>query len=357
MATFVRPTFTQILNGIQADIATRLPTTDATLRRSVLNVLSFVIAGVVYGLYGFIAYLALQIFPDTAETQFLNEWGGIWGVQRVAATFAEGNFIITGTKNGTDTPIGTQLQRSDGALFQTTTDGVLSSGTVTVQIEALIAGSAGNTNANAPLTFVTPIAGVNASGTVDSSGLNGGSDLQDDAEYLEALLDFIQKPPQGGCENDYVTWTLNYPGGAVTRAWCYPQELGIGTVSVRFMMDNTYSPGIPESGDVSAMNTYLQALRPVTAALTVVAPVAAAVNFHITLNVDDTAAIKTSIIANLTDMILQDSQPGGMIYISRINEAIALATGEYDHVLNSPSANVTNSTGYIATMGTVTFTD
>lgn len=356
MATFTRPTFSQILAGIQADIATRLPTTDATLRRSVLNVLSYVIAGVVYGLYGFIAYLALQIFPDTAETQFLNEWGGVWGVQRVAATLAEGNFIITGTIDGTDVPIGTQLQRSDGALFQTTTDGVLSGLTVTVEVEAVVSGSAGNTNPNAPLTFVSPIAGVNSTGSVDSNGLNGGTDLQGDPNYLQALLRRIQKPPMGGAQNDYVTWMLAF-SGSITRAWCYPQELGIGTVSVRFMMDNTYTNGIPESADVSAMNTYLQALKPVTAALTVVAPVASPINFNITLNVNNNPAIKASIIANLTDMILRDSQPGGTTYISRINEAIALATGEYDHVLNSPSANVVSTTGIISTMGTVTFTD
>lgn len=355
MATFVRPTFTQILNSIQADITSRLPSTDSTLRRSVLNVLSYVIAGVAYGLYGFISYLALQIFPDTAETYFLNRWGAIWGVQRVAANFAEGNLIITGTIDGTDIPIGTQLQRSDGALFVTMTDGVLSSGTVTVQLEAIVAGSAGNTSANAPMNFVTPIANVNSAAAVDSNGLNGGTDLQSDAAYLQAILNRIQTPPQGGDAADYVTWALNYPGGVVTRAWVYPQELGIGTVSVRFMMDNTYTNGIPQSADVTNLNTYMQALRPVTAALTVVAPIASAINFNIHLNVNDTPAIRSAVIANLTDQILQDSQPGGTIYLSRINEAISLATGQYDHVLNSPNANITNTTGYISTMGTVTF--
>lgn len=353
MAIFIRPTFTDILNSIQADFNSRLPGTDSTLRRSVINVISYVLAGVAFGLYGFISWISLQIFPDTAESEYLSRWGAIWNVSRTGATQANGSGVATGSVNGTVIPDSTELQRSDGVLFKTVGDVALSTLTATLSIIAEVAGSDGNTNANAPLTFVSPIVGIDSTVTVDSNGLTGGADIQSDPPYEQRLLQRIQKPPQGGDADDYVEWGLSVAG--VTRAWCYPKELGIGTVSVRFMMDNTYTDGIPQAGDVTTVQNYINTVRPTTSDVTVVAPVASVLNFTIHLNVDDTADIRASIQANLEDMIKRDAIPAGTIYLSRINEAISLATGEYDHVLTSPNADVTHTTGHIATMGTITW--
>lgn len=353
MAIFIRPTFTDILNSIQADFTSRLPGTDSTLRRSVINVVSYVLAGVAFGLYGFISWISLQIFPDTAESEYLSRWGAIWNVNRTGATTSRGSGGATGSVNGTLIPDGSELQRSDGVLFKTVGDVTLSILTATLSIVAEVAGADGNTNANAPLTFVSPIVGIDSTVTVDSNGLTGGADIESDSPYEQRLLQRIQKPPQGGDADDYVEWALSVAG--VTRAWVYPKELGIGTVSVRFMMDNTYTDGIPHAGDVTTVQNYIDAVRPTTADVTVVAPVASVLNFNIHLTVDDTADIRASIQANLEDMIKRDAVPAGTVYLSRINEAISLATGEYDHVLNSPNANITHTTGYIATMGTITW--
>lgn len=353
MAIFIRPTFTDILNSIQSDFTSRLPGSDSTLRRSVINVVSYVLAGVAFGLYGFISWIALQVFPDTAESEFLRRWGAIWGVTAIPATVSSGIAVVTGEVDGTFIPDGTILQRSDGVLFVTVGDVSLSSLTANLTVNSQIAGSSGNTNANAPLSFVSPIVNVDSPAIVDSNGLTGGADIEDDASYLSRLLQRIQLPPQGGDEQDYVEWAESQPG--VTRAWCYPGELGVGTVSVRFMMDDTYADGIPLSGDVTDVQDYIDTVRPVTADVTVVAPVADVLNFTIHLNVEDTADIRAEVLANLTDMIKRDAIPGGTIYLSRINEAISLATGEYDHVLTLPAANVTHATGHIATMGTITW--
>ena len=188
---------------------------------------------------------------------------------------------------------------------------------------------------------------------VDDDGLTGGTDDEEDEPYLQRLLDRIQTPPQGGSADDYIKWALENEG--VTRAWVYPQELGIGTVSVRFMMDNSYDDGIPLSGDVTTVQAYIDALRPVTADVSVLAPVADSLNFTIELNETDTLTIRAAVEANLREMIARDGEPGGTIYISRINEAISLATGEFDHELTVPAANVTHTTGHIAVMGTITW--
>lgn len=353
MTTLPSPTLTQILSSIQSDINSRLTGADSTLTASVLNVLANVLAGVAFNEYGFIDFVAQQIFPDTATSEFLRRWGAIWGVVPIPANPASGYVTCTGT-NGVTIPAGTVFQRADTALFTSTADATISGGTAAVPVTANVAGANSNTGNGATMTFVSPISFIANTGVVDSNGLVGGADAEADAPYEARVLQRIQKPPQGGDANDYVEWALQVPN--VTRAWCYPQELGVGTVSVRFMMDNTYTDGIPHSGDVTAVSNYITTLKPVTADLTVVAPTPDVLNFTIHLNVADSSAIRAAVQANLEEMITRDAIPAGTIYLSRINEAISLATGEFDHVLSNPNADVTHATGHIATMGTITWT-
>jgi uncharacterized phage protein gp47/JayE len=350
---FPRPTFTEINDRIKADIDSRLEGADSKLRRSILNVLAFVVAGGTHGLYGYLDFIARQAFPDTAEVEFLNRWGSIWGVTRRAASKAAGNIEATGI-NGTVIPEGTELQRSDGTEYVTTAEATIASGTATIEVEAVVAALAGNTEASSTLSFISPPAGIDSNVTADADGLTGGADVESDESYLARLLARIQEPPHGGAEFDYEAWALEVAG--VTRVWVYPLELGAGTVTVRFMMDDTYEDGIPETDDVETVQEYIEERRPVTADVTVLAPVADVLNFTIHLNQGDTTAIRAAVEAELRDMIRRDAIPGGTIYLSRINEAISIATGEYDHTLTVPAANVTHTTGHIATMGIITWT-
>ena len=76
-------------------------------------------------------------------------------------------------------------------------------------------------------------------------------------------MDRIRQPSHGGASFDYVKWALETPGmaaGGATRAWVFPQELGIGTVTVRFVMDDKPSTIIPYAADV-AMPNFNSALK------------------------------------------------------------------------------------------------
>jgi uncharacterized phage protein gp47/JayE len=140
----------------------------------------------------------------------------------------------------------------------------------------------------------------------------------------------------------------------VTRAWAYPQELGAGTVTVRFVRDNDASI-IPDAGEVAAVQAYIDQLRPGTAALTVVAPVAVTLNFTIQSMAPGTQAVKDAIAAELTDLLAREAEPGVTILVSHLREAISIAAGETDHVLVAPAANVVYATGQMPVMGTITW--
>lgn len=344
---YSRPTLADLVTRTRADLVSRL-SADDILRRADADVYARVLAGLAHGLYGYVDWLANQIIYDTAEAEFLARWASIWGVTRKPASTATGS-VTFAVSSGAVIPSGTLLQALDGVQYQTTADATVTVPTATASVAALVAAAAGNRTTGQTLTLVSPVTGVQSSAT--AGALVGGADLESDDDLRARLIDRIQQPPQGGDAHDYVAWALEVPG--VTRAWCFPLELGEGTVTVRFVRDDDASL-IPDAGEVATVQDYIDALRPVTAAVTVVAPTAVPLAFSIAV-APNTTAVKAAVQAELSDLIAREAKPGGTIYLSHIRAAISAATGEDNYTMSAPSADVTNTTGNMTTLGTITW--
>ncbi|MDP1960870.1 MAG: baseplate J/gp47 family protein [Reyranella sp.] len=348
---FVRPSLTTLIDRARADLDGRLPGADSRLRRSALDVLAVMHAGGLHGLYGHLDYASRQLMPDTADAEHLDRWASVWAVARKAAQAASGPVTLTGT-DAAVAPEGSILQRGDGRDYVTTADATIAGGVATVTVEAVTAGAAGDALAGVALTFVSPVAGVATAAVVAAGGLTGGLDQELDAALRGRLLDRIQVQPRGGAINDYSRWALEV--AEVTRAWVYPEIDGLGTVGVAFVMDGRPDI-IPGSGDVDAVAAWIEDRRPVTAAVTVFAPVADPLDLTIALT-PATDAVKAAVTASLADLLGREAEPGGAILVSHIREAISIAAGEADHTLTSPTANVVADAGDIATLGVITWT-
>lgn len=344
-----RPTLPELIDRASADFETRLPGVDARLRRSNLAVLGRVHAGAVHGLYGYLQWLARQIFADTAEVEFLEKIGGIYEIARKAAAQAKGSVLATGT-NGVLIPAGTLLQRADRTEYTTDADATITSGPATVAVTGRLGGQLANAAAGTTMTIVSPISDINSTCIVATGGLSAGADTESDDLYRGRVLDRIRQPPHGGAAFDYVKWALEVPG--VTRAWCAPKELGIGTVTLRFVRDDD-GDIIPGEAEVDEVQQYIEARRPVTSDVTVVAP--APVPLHVTIAglTPGNQAVKDAVTAELTDLLRRESSPGATILLSHIREAVSIAAAEFDHAVGLPSGNVTHMQGQMATMGTV----
>jgi uncharacterized phage protein gp47/JayE len=347
---FARPSLTDLIDRAQTDIESMLPGTDARLRRSNLNVIARMHAAGLHGLYGYLDWLAKQIMEDTADSVFLDRYAGIWGVLRLPAAFASGNVTLTGNEDVV-VPAGTAMQRGDGAEFTTTADATVVAGVATVPVAALVAGVAGNAATGTQMRIVQPVPGVASAGVVGSGGLALGADAEADDALRARILERIQQPPMGGSASDYVAWAKQVPG--VTRAWCYPIEDGPGTVVVRFVRDNDVSM-IPDGPAVADVQAHIDELRPVTAQLTVMAPVAVPLDMAITLT-PNTAAVRTAVQAELADVLRREAFPGGTILLSHLREAISVAAGESNHVLTAPIADVLHEPGEMPVLGDITF--
>lgn len=348
---FDRPTLSELVARAIADIETRLPGADARARRSNLAVLARTQAGAAHGLYGYLDWLSRQVMVDTAEAEHLARHAAIWGIDRAPATYATGLVTLTGT-TGAVVPGGTVLRRSDGAEYTTDADATLVGGTAAATVSAVTPGAAGNADAGISLSLVTTIAGVQSAAAVDNAGIGGGADTESDASLRERLLARIQRPPQGGARRDYEAWAKEIAG--VTRVWVVGAEQGLGTVTVRIATDDAATGPIPDAATVDAVAAHIDALRPVTADVYVVAPIAAALDLTIALS-PDAASVRAAVEAEIADMLRRDAAPGATIRVSRIREAISIAAGETYHELALPDEDVTHAAGEMAVLGEITW--
>lgn len=349
---FNRPTPAELLQRIQAEIDIAFPASDPRLRYSVENVIARILAMVSHEMHGHIAWAAKQILVLTADApEYIERHADTYKIARKAAAPAKGAVTFTGT-NGTVIPASTTVKRSDGAAYETDAEVTIAAGSAIVAVTAAVAGAAGNTAAASKMTLASPIAGAQSTATVNAPGLSAGTDEEDDESLRARVLERIQQPPHGGAAHDYATWAKEVAG--VTRAWVYPEQLGLGTVQVIFVMDDKESTIIPDSTEVEAVQAYIDAARPVTADVTVTAPTAVPVDFEIHIQ-PNTSIVQQAIEDELKDFFKREAEPGGTLYLSRIKEAISTAEGEFAHVLVTPAANIDSDFGALPVLGDLTF--
>ena len=333
---------------------------------SVLRVLSDAQGGLSHLTLQYIDWLALQLLPDTAETEWLDRHGQIWLVNadgtkgRKRATFASGSVTFTGV-SGTSVPTATRL--TNGTVeYETLIDITLGSGPTEAPVRALDPGIVGNMEEGGSLGVITAIVDVDSSATVVE--ITGGVDSENDDDLRARILFRIQEPPMGGDANDYVAWALAVPG--VTRAWAV-SEMGVGTVTVRFMMDElrAYRGGFPTDPDIAVVTAYIDSVRPVTVKdRWVLSPVPEPINFTIRSLTNDTESVRAEIEISVTDMLRRLAAPaqsinGRMIpattiYAAWVSDAIMNAVGVYSFTLDMVDHPMPHN-GALGVLGTVLY--
>ena len=368
---YARPTLTSLRQIAYQDLASAdLPGVDGFLRWAVLSVLSWGIAGMAYLHYGYQDWVARMAVPWSALDEFAAGWGALKGVTRKAATYAQLTIQTTGGVSGTDVPAGTAVNLRNNTAYTTTADAtVASNGIATLAIQASVAGTSGNAAVGTAVTLTNGIAGVGSSGTV-TAVVTTAADIETQAAFKARYLQTFANPPAGGDQTDYVEWAEDVP--SVTRAWCNPNGNGPGTVVVYPMLDDAEvahggfpqgSNGVataetrdaPASGDQLTVANYIYPLRPVTALVYVVAPLAQPINFTIADLSPNTGTILAAIEVALTGLFLRIGTPLGMtVYPSDWNAAIDSVAGIVRYAITAPSGPVTVPVGSLPTLGTVT---
>ena len=348
---FVRPTLAQLITRIQADFVSRLALVGAVLRRSIVYVLARVLAGAAHLLHGHLEYLGKQLFPDLSDEDYLVRQASVFNLTKNAPSFAFATALVTGT-TGAVVLAKTLLRRADGAEYTVTADATLTAGSATLQIKAVLAGASGTVTPGVSLAFESPVTGVSSASVVDASTADG-VDREGTEPFRVRFLEFLAaRGDHGGNVADYERWSKGVAG--VTRVWVYPSGLGPGTVLIRYVRDMDPSP-IPDVGEVAALQSVLDALKPAHASVTVFAPTAAFldVTCHLTPSTPETRA---AVRAELAAMLARRALPGSTILLSWVQTAIGVAAGVDSFTLASPVADTLYSANQLPFLGMVTFT-
>jgi uncharacterized phage protein gp47/JayE len=349
------PTLRTVREMVRNDVTAALSGA-VLVANSVLRVMSDTMAGLAHLVLRYIDWLALQLLPDTAETEWLDRHGNIWLVNadgttgRKVATFAEGSAMATG-QSGFLIPAATQMSALgvDYATLEDVTIGIVPT---PVSLRALTAGSVGNLDEGSAVAFSTPIAGVDSNATIID--MEGGSDTETDDELRARILFRIRNPPMGGSQSDYILWALSCPG--VTRAWAAPEQ-GLGTMTVRFMMDDLRSAdrGLPTPNDCVNVFNFIDPLRPVTVKdFFVQAPVPYYYSIIISNLSQDTPDVRIRIQQSIEAMEFEKSAPGQTMYRTWVEEAIASTIGVNYFELTFDTT-VMPAPGYMPFLGTILY--
>ncbi|WP_235801445.1 baseplate J/gp47 family protein, partial [Yersinia pekkanenii] len=214
------------------------------------------VASCAAGIYQDQGWIVRQIFPDTADIEFLELHCRTRGIVRKPANTATGTIDLTGEPNATVVS-GLTVTR-DALSFVTTQQATIGlDGKLTVTVQATLAGTAGNTAQVMSGTLSSTPDGIDS--TVIINIMRGGTDQESPKDLLARLLDIIRRPPAGGNKYDYKRWALEVTG--VTAAYVYPLRRGLGTVDIVI----TSADGLPSETIIAATQLHIDDVRPVTA--------------------------------------------------------------------------------------------
>ncbi|TVT82365.1 baseplate J/gp47 family protein [Pseudomonas sp. H3(2019)] len=338
---FETPSLPVLIKRTQSDLASD------SLRQSDAQVLARTLGGAAFGLYGYLDWIAEQILPDKADESTLERIAALRLNQpRKAAQSARGAVSFSATA-GAVLDVDTLLQSSDGRTYKVTAALTTSNGLNSTTIAALDAGSLGNADAGMTLIPVQPIQGIGGVFTVLAPGLTGGIARESLESLRSRVIRSYRIIPHGGSAQDYETWALECPG--ITRAWCRGSYLGPGTVGLFVMRDDDPQP-VPDATQLALVQAHIEPLRPVTAELHVLAPVQMPVTYNLRLT-PDTSAVRAAVEAQLRDLHNREAGLGETLLLTHIAEAISSATGESDHKLVAPAADVTAASNQLLTFG------
>lgn len=341
---FKTPTLPELIKRIKDDLQ------GDALQQSDAQVLSRAHAGAAFAIYGYMQWIAKQILPDTADEAMLERQAQLRIGGRKQPTTATGTVQVTGT-TGAFLPEGTVLQSSSGKKYTVTEAVALTGTTANATVVSVEKGADNNLATGETLSFVSPVASIEDTATVQDPGITGGTDLESIEDLRDRVIRSYRVIPCGGDADDYVTWALEVEG--ITRAWTIGNYMGPGTVGVFCVRDDD-DPITPDENELQAVKDHIETVRPVTADVYVLAPTLKSINVTVKVT-PDSQSVRTAVQTALANMIQSEATLGGTIYLSHIRAAISSATGETDNTVIAPTEDVVCGRSEIPIMGEITW--
>lgn len=291
------------------------------------------VASAVEGLYAYQQWQTRQIFPDTADPDFLLRHAAMYRMSLKPAVAASGMLRVFGIV-GTSVPAG--LQFNVGAIGYTSTSSskIGADGTAIVTAAANVTGSAANITQPVSVQLMSVPPGIQSQATLLT--MVGGLEIESYAQLLARLLDRLRNPPGGGRVSDYRRWALEVPG--ITAAYVFPHRIAIGRVDVAVVSGD----GLPSADEIAAVQLNIDLNRPAACrGVTVFGPEIVAVDHLIRASlVGITADQCEAALAKPFATYYSTLEPGATVIKSKLEAIVDGTDGVVDRVMVNPAANV-----------------
>jgi len=349
---YERPTLTELDDRIFQDFVTRFSPLAQSTRYNLLRILSKVDAGKFHQLYGDLSFISRQLFPDTAESEFLRaHWSD--RVPPNYAVAAIGSVVFTGT-NGASVPEGLLLGSAGGQEYYLEAQVVIAGGTGTGQVKALEAGSAANLEAAAELTISSAVpSGIAATATVAAGGIAGGVDAETDAAYLARVLLYIRNGSRYGRPGDFAAWAIDSSAG-VSNAFEIKNFGPLGALLIQVIGGN-HAEGITQVGNLDVVREYIDTVAP-PIVFAVMTPELLTLDPAIHLiPTEDTVANRELVIERLQVYLELTSEPGMSYTAGMLRDAMVDGVVITDAAVTIDAAVVYSTVLQLFTLGTPTW--
>ena len=323
---------------VRSDYLQTLKTHDASAHVHVgsdNHVRASAFAAVAEGQYQHQEWILDQAFADTANSAYLERHAAHYAIYRKPATVASGKVQLQGNP-GTLFPAETLLAIDGTSYLTTAACYITAAGTGVAHTVCVSAGTVGNQSVNTKLKVSSTPAGGKSEAMIVS--MVGGTNVETDQALLARYLERLRRPPAGGNRYDYRNWCLEVKG--VVDAYVYPLRRGNGFVDAVILGEN----GIPSTETLTAVQSYVDLMRPVTRknGFLAIAPTIQTVNIDVVIKANgsiDNAALQADVKASI-NTYFKTLMPSDTLVKSQLETAISNVYGVADRTVNQPAGNV-----------------
>ena len=258
--SFKRDSLAALLDRIYANYTGLFRPLDKTPRQNLLKVLASVDAGIYHQLLGDLDFLSKQIFPDTAEGEYLREhWSN--KLPPLYAITAFGEVTMTGTANK-PIPSGVVFEAARGErYFLNNAYRLDGNGKAIVTVEAENPGQHGNLSAGEKLSIISALpVGIDSQAEVSGNGIIGGADAETDEEYLARVLASLRNPSRYGKSGDFALWARD-ASAEVSAAWEF-KNFGVFGVLLILVIKGNQIDGVHPVDNLAEVKKYISNVAP-----------------------------------------------------------------------------------------------
>ena len=257
---FKRDSVAVLLDRVYANYASLFKPLDKTPRHSLLKVFAAVDAGILHQNLGDLDFLALQLFPDTAEGDYLRQhWSS--RVTPLYAIASSGDALLKGLPNK-PVPAGLVFAAASGEKYYTEKAyRIGADGAAAVTLKSQGTGLITNLAPGEELTIVSSkLAGIESKAVVIGDGIIGGADAESDEEYLARVLLWLRNPVRYGKAGHFAAWARD-SSPEVSNAWEYKNFGVFGALLIQVISGNQLNGGFPVD-NIAQVTSYINEAAP-----------------------------------------------------------------------------------------------